>query len=97
MSKPAYFVLEIAIHDEEGMKPYLENVGATIAAYSVEPLANGGKIVPLEGEAPNGKVVMLKFDSMDDARSWYASPAYQEVLKHRLAAADNRAYFVEGL
>ncbi|WP_162916405.1 DUF1330 domain-containing protein [Cohaesibacter haloalkalitolerans] len=97
MSTPAYFVLEIAIHDEERLKPYLENVGATIASYAVEALANGGQVVPLEGAEPNGKVVMLKFSSMEEARSWYASPAYQEILRHRLAAADNRSYFVEGL
>jgi uncharacterized protein (DUF1330 family) len=97
MSKPAYFILEIDVHDVDGMKPYLENVGATVSPFSVQFLVSHGAIESLEGAAPVGNVVMLGFESMEAARSWYNSPAYQEVLKHRLASADNRAYLVEGL
>lgn len=97
MNKPAYFILEIDIHDMEGMKPYLEKVGATVAAFAPTSLVNGSTIDPLEGAAPKGKVVVLRFDSMEKARAWYDSPAYREILGHRLAAADNRAFLVEGL
>lgn len=97
MSRPAYFILEIDIHDPEGMKPYLENTGATLAPYAVTSLIHGDTIDALEGEAPQGKIVMLRFKSMEDARAWYASPAYRAVLPHRLRAARNRSYFVEGL
>ncbi len=97
MSKPAYFILEIDIHDAEGMKPYLEKAGGTLAPYAVTPLIHGETIDALEGAAPQGKIVMLRFASMEDARAWYASPAYREVLPHRLKAASNRSYLVEGL
>ena len=97
MSRPAYFILEIDIHDMEGMKPYLEKVGATVAAFAPTSLVNGDNIEPLEGAAPIGKVVVLRFDTMAKARAWYESPAYSEILRHRLAAADNRAFLVEGL
>jgi uncharacterized protein (DUF1330 family) len=52
---------------------------------------------PLEGAFPQGKVVMLRFDSLQLARDWYASPDYRALLPHRLSAASNRAYLVEGL
>lgn len=97
MSKPAYFILEIDVHDAEGMKTYLAKVGATIAPYSVQFLVNGGEIQPLEGMPPVGNVVMLRFENMEAARNWYNSPAYRDVLPHRLNSADNRAYLVEGL
>lgn len=97
MSKPAYFILEIDITDPEGMKPYLAGAGATLAPFASVPLVNGGPTDTLEGEAPQGKVVMLRFDSMAQAQDWYASPAYRALLPHRLSAARNRAYFVEGL
>jgi uncharacterized protein (DUF1330 family) len=96
MNKPAYFILEIDIHDAEGMAPYLEKAGATLAPFTASMLANGGETVPLEGAAPQGNVVVVRFDSMDAARSWYDSPAYREILGHRLSAATNRSYFVEG-
>jgi uncharacterized protein (DUF1330 family) len=97
MSQPAYFILEIDIHDAEGMKPYLAKAGATLMPFAATTLVNGGAIDTLEGEAPRGKVVVLRFASMAQAQAWYASPAYREVLGHRLSAASNRAYFVEGL
>lgn len=95
--KPAYFILEIDIHDPEGMKPYLEGTGATLEPYTVTPLIYGGTLDAIEGEAPRGKIVMLRFDSLAQARDWYASPAYQAILGHRLSAAHNRAYIIEGL
>ncbi len=97
MIRPAYFILEIDVRDPEGMKAYLAKVGASIEPYSVQFLVNGGELQALEGAPPVGKVVMLRFESMEAARAWYTSPAYREVLPHRLASAENRAYLVEGL
>ncbi|MFV0408981.1 MAG: DUF1330 domain-containing protein [Paracoccus sp. (in: a-proteobacteria)] len=97
MSKPAYFILEIDIQDAEGMKPYLAGAGATLEPYHSTPLVHGNTIDAVEGEAPQGKIVILRFDSMELARAWYASPEYRELLPHRLRSAHNRAYFVEGL
>lgn len=97
MRKPAYFILEIDIHDPEGMKPYLAKAGATLTPFASIPLVNGGTVDPVEGEAPQGKIVMLRFDSMAQARAWYGSPEYRELLPHRLNSASNRAYFLEGL
>lgn len=97
MSKPAYFILEIDVRDAEGMKAYLAKVRATIEPFSVKLLVNGGELQSLEGAPPQGNVVMLRFESMEAARSWYTSPAYREILPHRLSSAENRAYLAEGL
>ncbi|TNH07000.1 DUF1330 domain-containing protein [Testudinibacter sp. TR-2022] len=99
MSHPAYFILEVAIKDHEAMQPYLDKAAATLTAFGGVPIAGSGNIVPLEGDAPaaGSKVVMLRFDSMETAQAWYHSPAYQAILGHRLQAADNRAYLVEGV
>lgn len=97
MTKPAYFILEIDIHDRVALQPYLDTVGATVAPYAPQSLVHGNTIDPLEGDAPQGNIVMLRFASMADARAWYGSDAYQAILKHRLSAAHNRAYLVEGL
>ena len=64
-------------------------------AISLEPLVAYGAVETLEGEAPDG-VVMLRFESVEDARAWYESPAYQAALPHRLKSADWRAFIVKG-
>ncbi len=62
----------------------------------LEPVVVYGRIEALEGEAPDG-VVVLRFPTVEDARAWYDSPAYQAALPHRLKAADHRVLIVEGL
>lgn len=95
--RPALVVFEVDIHDPEALKPYLEGVGATLAPFAPDVLVNSDAVVALEGEAPKGTVVMLRFDSIETARAWYHSPAYQAILGHRTKAATTRAFLAQGL
>jgi uncharacterized protein (DUF1330 family) len=97
MSQPAYFVIDVKIHNPEAIKPYQEQVAATYKPFGGEPLVAGGLPLNLEGTAPLGRIVILRFPSLELAHAWHDSPAYQAILGHRLAAAESRAYFVEGI
>jgi uncharacterized protein (DUF1330 family) len=39
---------------------------------------------------------VIKFDSMEKAKAWYDSPAYQEIRPIRHRAAKSRVFIVEG-
>lgn len=97
MSTPAYFVFEVTITDREGFAPYAAKVEDTIVAFGGRRVVMGGKIRPVEGEAPKGVIVVLAFPDMTAAEAWYASPAYQAILGYRLAAATGNAWLVEGV
>jgi uncharacterized protein (DUF1330 family) len=60
------------------------------------PLAVYGRMEVLEGEAPDG-IVLLQFPDMEAAKAWYDSPAYQAAAEHRKQGANYRAVFFEGL
>ena len=94
----AYVVLfrEGPVKYPEEMEEYLRLGRARPRAVTLTPLVVYGAQTPLEGEAPDG-VVILKFDSVEDAKAWYYDPAYQEAVVHRLKAADYRGVIVEGL
>jgi uncharacterized protein (DUF1330 family) len=94
----AYVVLfrEGPVKDPAAMEEYQRLGRARPRAVNLTPLVVYGAQTPLEGEAPDG-VVVLKFDSTEDAKAWYYSPAYQEAVVHRLKAADYRGVIVEGL
>ena len=77
------------------MNEYLRAGRARAATVSLTPLVVYGAQTPLEGTPPDG-VVILKFDSVADAKAWYYDPAYQEAVVHRLKAADYRGVIVEG-
>jgi uncharacterized protein (DUF1330 family) len=56
----------------------------------------GCEIVTMEGDEVD-TVVVLEFNSVQDAKDWYNSPLYQSGLKHRLGTARSRAVIVEKL
>jgi uncharacterized protein (DUF1330 family) len=52
--------------------------------------------VTLEGPEVEG-VVVAEFPTLEAARAWYDSPAYQEVAQHRFRGAIYRGLIVEGV
>ena len=64
--------------------------GATILAF--DPNAE-----QIEGEWHGTQTVLLEFESVEAAREWYNSDAYQEAAKVRQAAADCNGAILTGL
>lgn len=94
---PAYMVAEFKLNDADAIKPYRDQVESTFKAYGGRFVARGGAVDVKEGAAPNGWVVITRFDSLALAKAWYGSPAYQAILPVRLRAGVSRVYFIEGL
>ncbi len=82
--------------DQLELDTYLQQVGATLTGHPIQILAAYGEQETLEGEAPEG-VVIVEFPTKEAARAWYDSPAYQAVAQHRFKGARYRAVMVEGL
>jgi uncharacterized protein (DUF1330 family) len=94
---PAYLIGEETIHDMETMtKQYGPKVPATLQPYGGRFVVRGGKLDALEGEAPP-RFVIIAFDSMDKARAWYNSPAYQQLAPIRHKAAKTTLFIAEGV
>ncbi|KPH67774.1 DUF1330 domain-containing protein [Novosphingobium aerophilum] len=99
---PAYIIVyrESPVRDETAIAEYSrrnrESAAAFQQQFGIRPLVVYGTSQALEGDNPDG-VVMLQFPSIEKARAWYASPAYQEALAFRKNAAEWRVVIVEGL
>ncbi len=95
---PAYmlFIREKPVHNPAELAEYQRLNQAAPRDPDLKPLVIYGKTEALEGEAPDG-VILLQFPTVEAARAWYGSPAYQAALKHRKLAADYRALIIEGL
>jgi len=50
----------------------------------------------IEGDGPKGGMVLIEFDSKDQAQAWYDSPAYRRIMRFRHQSATSRVYIVEG-
>ncbi len=93
---PAFYISELEVSDPEGLKPYGARVASTLEPFGGRFIVRAGKIAPLEGEAPKGRIVVIAFESLEKAQAWYDSPAYQEIKPIRHQAAKSRTFLVEG-
>ncbi|QSX32105.1 DUF1330 domain-containing protein [Shewanella avicenniae] len=96
-TNPAYVIIDISVNDPDGMKPYQERVEATYKAFGGKRLVLAGKLETLEGSVPKGMIVMLQFDSVEQAHAWHESPAYQEIINYRQSASSSNIWLVEGV
>ncbi len=94
---PAYLIAQVKIHDPETYKRYTERSPAIIAEFGGRILARGGPSEVLEGHAPPRRVVLVEFPSMEAARAFYHSPAYQEAKSIRAPASEAEFVIVEGV
>ena len=65
-------------------------------AFSPELLAANGEQEVIEGNDVDG-VVLLKFPSVELARQWYRSPAYQALAEHRLKSGRFQSIIFAGI
>jgi len=93
---PAYVIGEVEVTDPATMQQYGAKVPETLAPFNHHFLVRGVKPLALEGEAPKGLVV-IAFDSVEQARRWYDSPAYEAIKPIRQSAAKSRLYIAEGV
>jgi uncharacterized protein (DUF1330 family) len=91
-----YLIAEVDVQDPATFQKYSKQVPGTIEPFGGRYLVRGGKIQALEGEAPTRSVVIV-FDSVEKARAWYDSPAYQAIKPIRQSSAKGRNFIVEGV
>ena len=92
-----YVIVTEAVKDPDGMRAYGRAAGPTIAQGGASVLAADPNPEVLEGEWHGNQTVVLEFESVEAARAWYESPAYQEILPLRTNNAEGTAVLVDGV
>ena len=82
--------------DQSELETYWSKIRATMEGRPIKVLAAYGPHVTLEGPEVEG-IVVSEFPSIEEARAWYDSPAYQQVAQHRFRGAVYRGLIVEGV
>jgi uncharacterized protein (DUF1330 family) len=68
--------------DRSELEAYWAKVPPTLDGRPIKVLAAYGRHVTLEGPEVEG-VVIAEFPTLEEARAWYDSAAYQEAAQHR--------------
>jgi uncharacterized protein (DUF1330 family) len=97
---PVYLISEAdAITDPIGIKEYGAKVLETLKPFNghYHFVVLGGKTESLDGDAPPKGIVVITFDSSEQAHAWYNSPAYVAIRPVRLASVKGRMFIAEGV
>ena len=92
---PGYVVAEVDVTDPATFQKYAEKAPGTIAASNGHYIIRGGKSMSIEGEPPK-RFVVIAFDSVEKAKAWEDSPAYEAIKPIRHSSAKSRVFIIEG-
>jgi uncharacterized protein (DUF1330 family) len=84
----AYVIAGNNVVDAEAMREYSAQVPATLEPFGGKFVARGGQVEVAEGAWSPARLVVIEFPSLDHARDWYHSDAYQAIIQMRFAAAN---------
>lgn len=94
---PAYLVVDVEVEDPRRYEDYKAMVPATLEAYGGKFIVRGGAAECLEGDWVPNRIVVIEFDSAEQAKRWWNSEEYREARKLRQAISNTRMIVVEGV
>ena len=97
MSAKGYLVVEAKVTDPEAYARYRTLAATAVAQFGGRYLVRGGPAEILEGPwtAPE-RLVIIEFDSVEQVKAFYDSPAYRAARAERAGAAEMNMLVVEG-
>ena len=91
-----YAVVLLDVLDGDLYVEYARRATEIEADHGGKPLVAGDATEVMEGGWPAERVVILEFPSLENARSWYADPRYEEIIPIRHRATTSQVLLIEG-
>jgi uncharacterized protein (DUF1330 family) len=92
----AYTIAEIEVTDPATFQKYGEATRTGIPAAGGRVIVRGGKTFVVNG-APPKQIVVIQWDSLEQARAYFESETYKQLVPIRDRSANFRAFVIEGL
>jgi uncharacterized protein (DUF1330 family) len=91
-----YLIAHIRVRDKDAFEEFKQLSGAAIKAHNGRVLVRNPTPDHREGDG-HGLAILIEFDSLDAARAFYESDAYQKARAVREKISDTDLILVEGL
>ena len=92
-----YVIVHSEITDEPLFAEFRQRVAATIEAHGGRYLVRGGATEVIDGDWVPERIVVVEFDSVEQARAWLSSPEYTAIKDIRVKSANASVIIVEGV
>ncbi|HCR30625.1 MAG TPA: DUF1330 domain-containing protein [Opitutae bacterium] len=96
MDTPAYIVGRVTVKDWDAYGEYVKRTPKIIDQFGGKFIARGADIEVLEGKAETRRMVIIEFPSLEKAKAFYRSDAYQNARQIRTNAAEAQFVAIEG-
>jgi uncharacterized protein (DUF1330 family) len=93
----AYIILDIEVNDPVRYAEYKDLAAPTVAQYGGKYIVRGGQAENLEGDWSPSRIVVLQFESVEQALKWRDSPEYRPAMELRHQTSVTRSIIVEGI
>jgi uncharacterized protein (DUF1330 family) len=93
---PGYVISHVKVNDPQEYRSYIFGFMKVIQPFDGRVLVATDEFEILEGEWPEGRIIVMEFPSTERAREWYKSSQYQNIASHRHRAATTRMVLVDG-
>jgi uncharacterized protein (DUF1330 family) len=97
MTKPAYMVIRIDVHDPAAMAPYAAGTMPLLEQHDARVVVATNTIKLEDGAWPRGRVVVIEFPSLAKAKAFWNSAEYAPLKTMREATSDADILLVEGM
>lgn len=94
---PAYAVANLrSVTFGPAIISYLRRIDETLAPFDGRFLVHGAKADVMEGSW-DGDLVVIEFPDLEQARAWYRSDAYQQILALRTENSEGTVVLIDGV
>jgi uncharacterized protein (DUF1330 family) len=86
---PAYIIADVTIHNPVEYEDYKKLTPQSLIPFGGKFIVRGGPAETLEGEWQPGRLVVIEFPSIEQAKAWWNSPGYApaKALRQRTSTA----------
>ena len=91
-----YFLSEVDVTNPTAYEAYRSRVLPTVEKFGGRFLVRGGEPKAIEGGGFAGRIIIIEFDSPEQAMAWYHCPEYQAIVPIRQANSTTRAACLVG-
>jgi len=92
----AYLILDVDVTNQELYSQYVARATSIIEKAGGRYLVRGGRVTRLSGEWLPKRLVIIQFETVQQAKDCFSSPEYLKIAPLREQAAVSRAIIVEG-
>ena len=93
----AYVIVDIEVLDPVGYEEYKKLAPAAVELYGGKYVARGGKTETLEGDWAPKRLVILQFESSEQAKKWWNSDEYRDARAMRQKTTNSQMVVIEGV